>query len=293
MPPKKATGTYTNAKTGETIEVKPVVKRPAAPEMPQGYTHIRNGIFEHTAMNKMSPLDFCVYITLLRFADFKSGVCVTNANSISTHWGGNISPASVRQCLNRLREEKYIVYMYRNGERGSYPILIDKYEPGGELLGFRLHAAATSNLNDPVYEWVSPTPMTDVYSEEELTFLNDSMQEMWDWVKDTTAKADATEPKVAKWLVFESHSGGTQVGRRSYASHLRDVFNLESGRSQDEFRRYALYTASLLHGIMEARHHGGTASPPITGDGGRVSDLTTEEPVESSSNIEAEDDDFV
>lgn len=297
MPPKKA-ARYTDVTTGKTVEVKPVTKRPEPPEMPQGYTHIRNGIFEHTAMNRMSPSDYCVFTTLLRFADFKTGVCVSNANSIAVHWGGNMSPASVRQCLNRLREAKYIVYPYRNGERGSYPILIDKYEPGGELLGFRLHAAATFNLNDPVYEWVSPTPMTDVYSEEELTTLKDSMQEVWDWVKDTTANADATAPEGTKWLEHGSYSGQKQVGCGSYAGRSQSAFSLEAGRMQSIFRRDALYTASLLHGITKSRLHGGTASPPTTGGGGRASNQTEEieflhDKGTSTFNIEEEDDDLV
>src|ERR1035437_5665321 len=274
MPPHKPQGSYTNKTTGETTEVKPVVKRPAAPEMPQGYTHIRNGIFEHTAMqNGMSPYEFCVYLTLLRFADFKTGVCLTNADSISAHWS-EITPEAVRQCLNRLRKKNYIAYPLSKGKRGSYPVLIDKYEPGGDLLGWRLNAAATFNINDPLYEWVSPTPMHEVYSAEQLTYLKDSMVDIWDWVADIVAKA----PVGKKQDVFNSYSGQKQVGSSLYSGQNQVVLNLEAGRSQVRIRPEALYTASLLHGITESRKHGSIPSLPTAGGG--VPCLPSEEPEE-------------
>ena len=46
-------------------EFKP--KWPKPPTNRQGFTNVRNGVFEHIAQNLMSPMDSCVYLTLLRF----------------------------------------------------------------------------------------------------------------------------------------------------------------------------------------------------------------------------------
>ena len=42
-------------------------KRPEAPAMPQGYIHIRRGVFDHTASGNMTPYEYCVYSTLHEF----------------------------------------------------------------------------------------------------------------------------------------------------------------------------------------------------------------------------------
>ena len=140
------------------------------PEMPQGYTHIRNGIFEHTATGQISAQEYCLYSALLRFAEFKTGICMTCAESLKYNFAG-ISSQSARNCFSSLKKKGYIKYKGRDGKRGIYPVLIDKYEPSGLLLGWRLNAQASYDMHDPVYEWVSPTPITKCYSNSQLTEL--------------------------------------------------------------------------------------------------------------------------
>jgi hypothetical protein len=234
-------------------DFKPV--RPEAPDMPQGYTHLRNGVFEHTAQAKMSPTDFCVYTTLLRFADFSTGICISNAESIAAHWGGAIPSNTARKCLIRLREEGYIMFAPRRGERGSYPILIDKYEPGGNLLGWRLNAQLTYDVNDPCYEWVSPTPITLVYSPEELAGMNDLMKSYIEWAEGIAAKDTGIE-----WVTLEPRLVRYQVRGKLVSGRSQVVLNLVATRSQVGRRLVTLYTATLLHGITDSRNNSSTSS---------------------------------
>jgi hypothetical protein len=259
MPPKKKPSQREVAE-----EFKP--KWPNAPRQAEGYTHIRNGLWEHTAQALMSPLDFCAYTTIHRFAKFSTGICVTNANSLSCAWGDAIKPAAIRQCMNRLREAGYINYPYGTGTRGSYPVAIDKYEPAGDLIGWRLNAQCTYDLNDPVYEYVSSTPMAVAYGEAAVIYLDDSMKKIREWVESFLKNSDTRNPVVGKPnhhefiedtcdgmdIVSRSEAGCKQVVRRSKAGRTQVLVWSEAGGKQLVGGSEALYTMSLIHSVTAA-----------------------------------------
>lgn len=124
-------------------------------ELPQfdNYIMFRNGLKEHFRRRGMSPMDWCVYSTLHFWADWATGVYFGTAKNISDAWDGEIKEATVRDCLDRLRKRKYINYRKGDGRRGSFSILINKYEPTvGRMRGYRLSAFASKDLDHPVYE---------------------------------------------------------------------------------------------------------------------------------------------
>lgn len=157
--------------------------KPVVPKLSEsGFIRLRVGIFEHAASGKMTPYDFAIYLTLHKWANWRSGICTTTAASLASNWGdwGSVAESgsdteeqttnrkrrTIQNCLHRLRERGYINYRTGDGKRGAYPILINKYEPSlGALVGWSLDLAATTDLDNPVYRYVSPTPFWEAYGE--------------------------------------------------------------------------------------------------------------------------------
>jgi hypothetical protein len=140
-----------------------------------GFLRIRNGIWEHIKNGRLTANDWAVYITILHFADWQTGICTSNAQSLAAAWGdfnrssGNKTEA-FQNAMQRLRKNGYIDYPEGNGKRGNFAIFIDKAEPTkGILKGWRLRLVGqepgSSDFSRPHYQYVSPTPMAECYSE--------------------------------------------------------------------------------------------------------------------------------
>jgi hypothetical protein len=156
------------------------------------HIRIREGLWEHIAHGLMTPHDFAVYCTLHRHAKWGTGVCFTNAAAIAGNWCGNLNVNTAQACFARLRDHGYIKYPKGNGERGVYPVLIDKYEPQvGILKGWRLIAEATTDFDDPVYDYISGTPYSQAYGAS----AGDSTERTW--CKDGAEYGVSTE----RWIV--------------------------------------------------------------------------------------------
>jgi len=168
---------YTEVTTGKFAPVTPKMRD-------TGYTKLRHGIFDHTKAGKMTRHEFDVFLTLLRWINYHTGVTTTSAASIAANWGEWDSVAdkedesedtktkrkrrTIQNCLLQLRKKGYINYRPGDGKRGCYPVLIDKFEPtDGALLGWSLDLAGTGDdLDNPMYKYVSPTPFVDAYGEK-------------------------------------------------------------------------------------------------------------------------------
>lgn len=156
-------------------EPKPTLKRPEFAN-DAGFLRLRNGLREHIRAGAMSPNDFSVYSSLHFFANWKLGIYYGTAGSIAALWTGwerKDRKHGVQESLERLRKRGYIDYPTGNGERGNYPILINKAEPTlGVLRGWRLRLVGSVGQTDdelfvdPFYEYVSPTPWSDAYGDE-------------------------------------------------------------------------------------------------------------------------------
>jgi hypothetical protein len=118
-----------------------------------GFSPIRRGLIEHIREGKFCPSDLGIYTFLQLTADWATGVCYTCAAGIASQFGDPGLKELVQKALRRLRENGYINYQRGHGQRGLYPILINKYEPTvGALCGKRLNAFAENSLDKPVYE---------------------------------------------------------------------------------------------------------------------------------------------
>lgn len=118
-----------------------------------GFSPIRRGLIEHIREGKFCPSDLGIYTFLQLTADWSTGVCYTCAAGIASQFGDPGLKELIQKALRRLRDNGYINYQWGHGQRGSYPILLNKYEPTvGELCGKRLNAFAGNSLERPVYE---------------------------------------------------------------------------------------------------------------------------------------------
>lgn len=134
----------------------------------RGFLRLRNGICEHIRSGNLTPSDFSIYVTIHLFADWRTGVCSTTAASLASNWGSwprDDKKRSFNLGLERLREKNYIDYPEGVGEHGVYPVLLNLAEPTlGALRGWRLRlATGLRSFDNPWYEYVSPTPLVDVY----------------------------------------------------------------------------------------------------------------------------------
>src|ERR1039458_5082562 len=154
MPPKKQTPEQAEAGriAQGTSSPKKSKDKPFVPKVPElnndgGYLRLRNGIWDHIKDGRITINDFTVYLTIQKFADWQTGICYSNASSLSAAWG-EFSDAvnkveQFQNAMRRLRKNGYIDYPEGSGKRGSYPILIDKAEPTkGFLKVWRLRLLA-------------------------------------------------------------------------------------------------------------------------------------------------------
>jgi hypothetical protein len=116
------------------------------------FTAIRNGIRQHIKAGKLSPFDLGIYVFLLLWADWATGIYLGCALGIACQFNDPRQKEPIQKSLRRLRDHQYINYKKGDGSRKGYPILIDKYEPTvGELIGKRLNAWKHGELAMPEY----------------------------------------------------------------------------------------------------------------------------------------------
>jgi hypothetical protein len=131
------------------------------------YTMMRNGIREHMQRGRFSATDMAVYQTLLLWADWATGIYFGCAETICSAWGGQLKPKTVRDSLCRLRANLYINYREGDGQRGSYNILINKYQPTmGHMVGWELNAVTSTDFDNPVYMYVGNWSFVEAASEQ-------------------------------------------------------------------------------------------------------------------------------
>ena len=124
--------------------------------MNNGFTPIRGGILEHLEQGRMTLMEFGVYMLLQLRADWTTGIYRGCALTIAYQLSQPEIRAQVKDVLARLKRKQYINYSPVPGKRGSYEILIHKFEPrAGRLLGTRLNAWKHGEIAEPEYEPVA------------------------------------------------------------------------------------------------------------------------------------------
>jgi hypothetical protein len=118
--------------------------------MTESFVKSRRGILEHLQQNKLTFSEFGVFELLLLLADKANGVVWTDSQKVASHFNGTLKERTAKDALATLKAKGYIKSFQQQGSRGSYPILINKYEiTVGDLKGRLTNA-------DQTVEWRQP-----------------------------------------------------------------------------------------------------------------------------------------
>lgn len=119
--------------------------------MSNGFTKIRSGIKEHVADGRLRGVNYIVYITLILWADYASGLYIGNQRTVASTLGEKYE--SVRKAFTYLKSKKYINYSQVKGKRGFYKVQVNRYEiTSGPHFGKRVNAYPDNGLQSPQYE---------------------------------------------------------------------------------------------------------------------------------------------
>lgn len=114
---------------------------------------LRRGLRDHIRRGCLCPTDLGIYTYIHFEADWSTGIFTGCALSIAYGFNDPNLKECVQKSLRRLRDRHYINYPKGDGSRGSYPILINKYEiTVGDLSGRRLNAWKHGERCQPEYE---------------------------------------------------------------------------------------------------------------------------------------------
>jgi hypothetical protein len=131
-----------------TLPTRPADKPPSKLFIP-----IQVGVFEHIGDGRMTINMWAVYSVMLKEADYETGIWYGCAEKARAAWNSGMDIRTAQRAMKDLRERGYTKSFQRNGERGNYPVLINKYPVRfGPRKGMRLNADATIAPENPVYE---------------------------------------------------------------------------------------------------------------------------------------------
>jgi len=108
---------------------------------------------DHAERGTLGLEDLGAYYLIHAQADFEKGLWWGSAPKLHSTAPKGRSLRDVQRILQHLNEIGFLKAFRRLGERGNYPVLINKYEPLiGAHRGQRLNAAATIDWQNPVWE---------------------------------------------------------------------------------------------------------------------------------------------
>jgi hypothetical protein len=126
--------------------------------MKESYVPIRAGILEHLLRGDISACEFGVYGIIHLQADYASGVWRGSAPRIANSAPRGADLRKIQRALEHLAQLGLLKLFHRQGVRGNYPVLINKFTVrSGALKGQRLNADLTTNWRKPVYERCAET----------------------------------------------------------------------------------------------------------------------------------------
>jgi hypothetical protein len=109
---------------------------------------------DHLKQGRLSIFELGVYQIIHWQADFKTGVWWGSAPAVHCVAPRGCKLRDVQRAIARLKRIGFLrPREQKQGKRGNFPVLIDKYEPlSGALRGTRLNAARSADWRNPVYE---------------------------------------------------------------------------------------------------------------------------------------------
>ena len=119
-----------------------------------GYAILRSGILEHLVAGRLGYPELGAYATIHLQADFRTGIWWGSAPRLLATAPRGTSLRDVQRWMQTLTRIRFLRPFHRHGERGNYPVLIDKYDvKTGALRGMRLNAWRSESWEHPYYEF--------------------------------------------------------------------------------------------------------------------------------------------
>ena len=150
-------------KNGQPTVIRQTIQTKADEEIPNAtapaskpsklFIPISAGLSDHMGDGRITPNMFCVYWAMLYGADYETGIWKGCAEKIRLYWNGSLEIRAIQRAMKSLSEGGYTKSFQKNGERGNYPVAINKYPVRfGVHKGKRLNAALMPDPSSPVYE---------------------------------------------------------------------------------------------------------------------------------------------
>jgi hypothetical protein len=119
----------------------------------QGRFAIMRDLQDHLIAGKISFFDLGIYTAIHWQADFKTGVWWGSAPKLHAIGPTGFSLRSVQRSIEKLTRIGFLKPFHKHGQRGNYPVLINKYLPlSGARRNFRLNAVESTDWRSPKYE---------------------------------------------------------------------------------------------------------------------------------------------
>ena len=108
------------------------------------FVQIRRGILQHIQEGRLSPNQAFVHLMIILLADASTGLWRGSAPALVVRCDGNLSLNAAQRALEALEKAKYLKRFRSQGERGNYPILVNKYLiTAGRLKNGKVNAERT------------------------------------------------------------------------------------------------------------------------------------------------------
>jgi hypothetical protein len=122
--------------------------------MEEGFIQMRRGLFEHVRDGRLTQREFGFYVALLFLVKAETGIWHGCSEALKAHFGsGDATVRQAKEALSNLEKQGYIRRFRTHGQRGNYPILIDKYLiTSGVLSGKVVNASESTSSKNVKYE---------------------------------------------------------------------------------------------------------------------------------------------
>lgn len=121
--------------------------------MNKGFIQIRRGLEEHLENGTLGLFDLGIYLMIHLQANYETGVWWGSAAKLAATAPRDADARAIRRSIENLEQVGFIKRFHKQGKRGNYPVLLNKYQPqSGALTGKRLNAALSTDWRTPVYE---------------------------------------------------------------------------------------------------------------------------------------------
>jgi hypothetical protein len=129
------------------------VKKNNMAKVNHGRFAVMRDLQDHLIAGKLNFFDLGIYTTIHWQADFKTGVWWGSAPRLHAIGPSGFSLRYVQRSIEKLTRIGFLKPFHKHGQRGNYPVLINKYEPLlGALRNFRLNAKESTDWRSPKYE---------------------------------------------------------------------------------------------------------------------------------------------